>query len=70
MPLAFFQEPAKRSNSAADFSRAVRSGTLSLVCAKTSEFSVLRSVCRKTDEFPVPVTAALIGRFFALPEIG
>jgi hypothetical protein len=48
--------------------RVVRSRRLSLDSAKTYEYPARGTVCRNTDEFPVPVTAALIGRFVTIPE--
>jgi hypothetical protein len=53
---------------AADFSAFVRSGSLSFDSAKTYENPAGGTACRNTDEFPVPVTAALIGRFLAVSE--
>jgi hypothetical protein len=48
--------------------RFTRSRRLSLDSAKTYEYPARGTACRNTDEFPLPVTAALIGRFTAIPE--
>jgi len=56
----------KRSNSAADFSAICPLRQREPDSAKTYENPGRETACRKMDEFPVPVTPALIGRFFGV----
>ena|ERR1700730_6375773 len=61
--------PEIPSNSAADFRPFDPLSQPEPHSAKTYGNPVCGTECRKTDEFPVPVTAALIGRFSAWREI-
>jgi hypothetical protein len=47
--------------------RLIRAHSLRPLSAKTHENPARRIACRNTYEFPVPVTAAIIGRFSACP---